>query len=362
MKRTMFMCLAIAASVTALPAVALEQLTLALGMCAMTCSTTRDSIAHYDDCGANTVKIRYKSNLSLTEPDDLKDVTKAIIVVHGNGVTPSDVYKPVLADINAANLEKKVWLLAPQFLRDTDYPTVTDILKWKDDEELGFAAGGVSTVPANVELSSFDVMDAIVRKMKAKAPGITEFIIAGHAAGGQLALRYSMGTQIENHPDMRGVKFRYIIGDPRVYVYLDGERYDADLVRGTVKTVDTSTCPGYNDYRYGLDHIPFGHYMSAFSPRQLIDRFNEKRRLFLVGSKDTGGLTNDKCVEKIQGMPGRVDRAFNYMHHLRVHGKGESASFCVVKGVGHDGDILGSSASKLFWKDNMVDCSYDDGL
>ena len=362
MKRTTFMCLAIAASLTAFPAVALDNLTLTLDMCADASSPTRDHITNYEACGVNTVKLRYMSNLSLTTPNDLKDVTKALIMVHGSGINPTDVYNPVMADITTAGLQKKVLLIAPQFLEDTDYPGVNDVLKWPFEEEINYAAGGVSTVPANVELSSFDVMDAIVRKLKAKVPGIKEIILGGHAAGGQMLLRYSMATQIETHPEMEGVKFRYIISAPRVYVYFDGVRYDTDLTRWTLKTVDTSKCPGYNDYRYGLENIPYDHYMATFTPEELSDRFNEKRRLFLVGSKDTGGLTNDKCMEKIQGMPGRVDRAFNYMHHLRVQGKGESASFCVVKGIAHDGDVLGSGASTLFWKDNMVDCSYDDGL
>lgn len=363
MKRILPMCLAALGLSVAAPAFAAEYLGTAMNFCV---NPTTDEITQLDNCtgGGQTVKLRYKRDEVKSfsaSTTVLNQVTKAIIVVHGIGRVPTGVFQPVYDDTKVIDgMEPTVWVIAPQFLYNTDFTGATDNFKWPANEEDGYMTGGLSNVPSGVAISSFAVMDAVIRKMKMKAPNITEFIIGGHSGGGQFVLRYSMATQIENHSELSGVKFRYIISAPGTYTYLNTDRYNADEIDWNVPAV-TPSCPGYNTYRYGLDGIPVGHYMSTpFTVQQLRDRFNDKRRLFLVGSADTAEEETD-CRINVQGLS-RVSRAFNYMQHLRKQGKGPSASFCVVNGIDHDGDVLGSGAAVMFWMYNNVDCSYDDNI
>ena len=69
--------------------------------------------------------------------------------------------------------------------------------------EVSYACGGDSwksggNAKSHPEISSFDFMDEIVRRLADKKtfPNLASVVIAGHSAGGQFANRYSMANKI----------------------------------------------------------------------------------------------------------------------------------------------------------------------
>lgn len=71
---------------------------------------------------------------------------------------------------------------------------------------------------------------------------MSKISFVAHGGGAQLVQRYAvMGN---DNPDQSRLSVRYIVGDPSSMLYFTRDRPVA---------VDVTTCPTFNNFRYGLE-------------------------------------------------------------------------------------------------------------
>src|SRR4029077_6151252 len=133
--------------------------------------------------------------------------------------------------------------------------------------EVSWSCGGDSwksggNASSNPELSSFDFVDDILRKLANKKvfPNLQAIVVAGHSAGGQFANRYSMANKVHG---TLGVPISYVVANPSSYAWPDATRptpVDDALPENAVKAweseavhtkftfgaADTAKCANYN--------------------------------------------------------------------------------------------------------------------
>ena len=162
------------------------------------CVTKASSCTEFVAVGPGSDRILVYRNRSLTTPNDT--VTRALIVVHGAGGPARWEFRNVLASaFLTGNLETTV-IVAPHFATNdgsacTDSLAVNE-LNWNCDIALGdWRVGGRARNDS--AMSSFDAMDAIVRKVASRAvfPNLKSIVVAGHSAGGQFVALYKPSTE-----------------------------------------------------------------------------------------------------------------------------------------------------------------------
>lgn len=286
-------------------------------------------------------------------------VHTVIIAVHGDGRDPTEPYAAIAPDIaefikRNSSQGNGVALITPKFANNWDSVSGTEPwLRWTAD---GWAQGDDTSTHAKV--SSFDVMDALARRAKARFPNVASIVFMGHSGGAQFVNRYSIGTTVEAAlgagPQL---EVRYLMASPRTYLYFNDERHRSRgaTIAAPATIVD---CDAYNDYRLGPDNIPGGHYMAKYTTGEaMADNVRGKKRFFILGEQDNTVASADECGEKAQG-ESRLQRGLNYMYHLRTTDTDGNTGVCIVPDYCHYTGILGSWPAIYFWKLGELNCGY----
>ncbi len=179
-------------------------------------------------------KVPYYRNRPLNKT--AKGVKRAVIMIHGHGRNVRGYFESALRGVQRACKLDETLVVAPHFqavyaekstLPKPDKPAKDEIY-WEGVS--GWKRAGQSTARRSPQLSSFEVVDHLVKALsdKRKFPNLKEVVIAGHSAGGQYVQRYAM---LSAEPDrhQRRLKFSYIVTNPGSYAYVRRERQ----VRGT---------------------------------------------------------------------------------------------------------------------------------
>jgi pimeloyl-ACP methyl ester carboxylesterase len=272
----------------------------------------------------------------------LPDVTRAVLVIHGR-LRNADVYwrSAEAAAAAAGPAASTTVMIVPQFLADIDIPARNlspDTLHWSLD---GWMGGEPAHGPA--ALSSFDALDAIVARLsdKTRFPNLKEIVVAGHSGGAQVVQRYA----VLNRAAPAGVALRYVVANPSSYAYFDTLR---PAVEGGFAPFPAVECPGFNDWKYGLQDLP--PYPAGVAAGGLETRYVARRVTYLLGQADTNPnhpALDKTCMAEAQG-PYRLARGRAYVAYLRGrHPQGLNQTLVEVPGVGHDGDAMLTSAGGL---------------
>ena len=102
-------------------------------------------------------------------------------------------------------------------------------------------------------------------------------------------------------------------------MYFNDERPVLGAKGGFAKPSDDQIkdCPGYNNYRYGLEHL--NPYMQTVGPDRLRTQYIEREVVYLLGSEDKDpnhpGLSKN-CESMLQGNQ-RLERGTLYFAYLR---------------------------------------------
>ena len=153
-----------------------------------------------------------------------EQITRALIVVHGQGRDADNYFRTSLAAAFLAGALEDTVVVAPRFAsndgrgcRDT---LAQDEVSWSCSGD-SWRSGGVAT--NNPKLTSYDFADAILRKLARKEifPNLKVIVVAGHSAGGQFVTRYEMANQVH---DTLGVPVTYVVSNPSSYAYPDPAR------------------------------------------------------------------------------------------------------------------------------------------
>jgi pimeloyl-ACP methyl ester carboxylesterase len=256
-------------------------------------------------------------------------VSRAVVIVHGSSRNAVDYY-----DYAARAVPSSVLVVAPQLQTSSDSPSSTE-LHWDDS---GWKRGDQSLGGA-FQVSSFEVIDDLVRAMRTTFPNLGTVVIAGHSAGGQFVQRYAAtSTDARAH---------FVVANPSSYLYLGPER-----PVGGAFSIPADACSWYNHYRYGLEDLGETPYVSRIGAATLKARYGQARVTYLLGALDTDPNASDldtTCEAQAQGAT-RLERGQRFYEHLAIaYGTGVYGrhTLQVVPGVGHSASgMFGSAAGR----------------
>lgn len=233
---------------------------------------------------------------SLEAPNDR--VTRALIMIHGTNRNADHYFDTAKAAAFLAGAIDDAVVIAPRIVCGTD-PLEPNEINWPCGGD-SWRSGGMSTThPA---LSSFDIVDEILRKLARKSvfPNMKAIVVAGHSAGGQFVNRYEMSNSVH---DTLGVPVSYVVANPSSYAWPDPTRalpvddaLPANAVAGwnvetahtkfTFGPFDASKAPNYDRWPTGLANRT-GAYTAKLSDEQLKKQLVSRPTTYLLGQVDT---------------------------------------------------------------------------
>ncbi|WLH67814.1 alpha/beta hydrolase [Pseudomonas sp. FP2309] len=264
----------------------------------------------------------------------LPGVTRALIIVHGrlrNAQTylHSGVEAAQRAAVGAGTL-----VIAPQFLNESDVKRnqLDDrLLRWKGND---WMAGEPSTGPVHV--SSYGALDQIIKHLGNRTlfPALKEIVVAGHSGGAQVVQRFALLGHAHPSLQTEGIRLRYVVANPSSYAYFSPQR---------PVPFDAARCPGFNDWKYGLQHLPA--YAKGQRAEQLEQAYVLRDITYLLGQQDIDPnhpALDKRCEAEAQGAY-RLIRGHNYFDYLKRRHPQLRQTLVEVPGVGHDGDAMFTS-------------------
>ena len=275
----------------------------------------------------------------------LPSIKEVIVIQHGIQRNGDDYYTSAMELLkDSGRNPDEILIIAPNF------PGVPDKTKGFDNMPVwsvqGWTGGenAVSGVYPASGLSSLTVLDDILLMLsdKARYPSLQKITVAGHSGGGQLVHRYAVLNHVDEKIRKAGLDLKYVIANPSSYLYFNAERPKDN----GFAVYDQTVCPGYDDYRYGMQHmVP---YAGIVDGDDLFRRYLQRQVIYLAGTADNDPnhrVLDKSCGAEAEG-PTRISRArgyWKYEHYragelsLHMHQRYE------VIGVGHNqGQMFGS--------------------
>lgn len=264
----------------------------------------------------------------------LPDVTRALIIVHGRLRNAQTYLQSGMDAAEHAGVGPTTLVIAPQFLNGADVKRNhlgNQLLRWKGND---WMAGDASTGPG--QISSFGALDQIIKHLGNRTlfPALKEIVVAGHSGGGQVVQRFALTGHAHPTLQTEGIRLRYVVANPSSYAYFSPQR--------PVK-FDTASCPGFNTWKYGMQHLPA--YANGQSAEQLEQAYVSRTITYLLGQQDTDPnhpALDKSCEAETQGAY-RLIRGHNYFDYLKQRHPQLRQTLVEVPGVGHDGDGMFTS-------------------
>jgi len=261
----------------------------------------------------------------------MPDVERVLIIVHGRLRNAMTYLQSAETAAAQAGQDRNTLIIAPQFLNESDARgnhLPGNLLRWHGDD---WMAGSESTGPS--AMSSYAALDEVLQRLsnRKKFPALREVIVAGHSGGGQVVQRYALVGHGDAQLAGSGIKLRYVVANPSSYAYFNAQR--------PVVGFSPASCPGFNDWKYGLQNLP--DYAKGQSPAQLEQGYVQRDITYLLGQQDTDPnhpALDKSCGAEAQGAY-RLIRGHNYFAYLQQrHPQGFTQTLVEVPGVGHNGD------------------------
>lgn len=264
----------------------------------------------------------------------LPQVTRVIIIVHGKLRNAQTYLQSAETAAEHAGQANNTLVIAPQFLNELDVKRDhldDQLLRWNGND---WMAGDNATGPG--QISSYGALDQIIKHLGNRKlfPALKEIVVAGHSGGGQVVQRFALTGH--DHPMLQteGISLRYVVANPSSYAYFTPQR--------PVK-FDVSSCPGFNDWKYGLQNLP--PYAAGQTAQQLEQRYVSRNITYLLGQQDTDPnhpALDKSCEAQTQGAY-RLIRGHNYFDYLKQRHPQLTQKLVEVPGVGHNGDGMFNS-------------------
>ncbi|MGE7814795.1 alpha/beta hydrolase [Pseudomonas sivasensis] len=264
----------------------------------------------------------------------LPNVTRALILVHGRLRNAQTYLQSGIDAAEHAGVSANTLVIAPQFVNASDIKRNHldgQVLRWNGND---WMAGEPSTGPG--QISSYGALDQIIKHLGNRTlfPALKEIVVAGHSGGGQVVQRFALTGH--DHPTLKneGIRLRYVVANPSSYAYFSRQR---------PVQFDTASCPGFNDWKYGLQHLPA--YAKGQSAEQLEQAYVSRDITYLLGQQDTDPnhpALDKSCEAETQGAY-RLMRGHNYFDYLKHRHPQLSQTLVEVPGVGHNGDEMFTS-------------------
>lgn len=252
-------------------------------------------------------------------------IRRALVMVHGTNRNPDRYFATATAAAFLAGALEDAIVIAPRVASADG--NCRDVLA---PNEVSWSCGGDSwrsggVAASHKDLTSFDFMDAILRKLANKQlfPNMQAIVVAGHSAGGQFVARYQMANKVH---DTLGIPVSYVVANPSSYAWPDATRplpvddaAPANAVLGwKTETPHTAfsygpfdaagaNCARYNKWPAGLEDRTAG-YTKGMPDGQLKKQLVSRPATFLLSQVDTlplGGF-DSSCPAMAQGATRRA--------------------------------------------------------
>src|SRR5437870_9691075 len=276
-----------------------------------------------------------RSLIYRTFPLDTKNekITRALVMVHGAGRDADNYFRTAVAAAFLAGALEDTIVISPRFAsndgRGCSDKLAANEINWSCSGD-SWRSGGVSI--SNKELTSYDFMDEILRRLVRKDvfPNLKAIVLCGHSAGGQYVTRYEMANQVH---DKLGVPITYVVSNPSSYAYLDPERPS-----GTNNELrafgDARNCTTFGNWPYGLKSR--SGYTAKISDDQLKQQLASRSVTYLLGELDIlplGGF-DSSCPAMAQG-PTRLARGQSFVAYINAKYKAQHKTI-VIPLCGHN--------------------------
>jgi hypothetical protein len=281
------------------------------------CVTATASCTEWVAVGSGAARSMIYRTYSLDVPNAA--VRRALVMVHGTNRNADHYFSTATsAAFLAGGLEDTV-VVAPHFTACNDKLEPNEV-GWSCNGDSWRSGGNAATQP---DLSSFDFMDAILRKLARKNvfPNLRAIVVSGHSAGGQYVTRYEMSNRIHG---ALGVPVTYVVANPSSYAWpsparpLAAEDAAPDNAKAAWNTekphtnfsfgsFDASGCANYDRWPAGLENRTAG-YTAKMSDDELKQQLVSRPTTYLLGQVDTlplGGF-DSSCQAMAQGATRRA--------------------------------------------------------
>jgi pimeloyl-ACP methyl ester carboxylesterase len=271
-------------------------------------------------------------------------ITRALIVIHGQGRDADNYFRTSLAATFLANALTDAIVISPRFA-SSDGKGCRDAL---DTNEVNWPCVGDSWRSGGVavndpKLTSFDFVDEIIRRLARKDnfPNLRAIVISGHSAGGQFVTRYEMSNQVH---ETIGIPITYVVSNPSSYSYLDPER-PSGTNNELREFADARNCTTYNNWPYGLANRT--GYAGKLTDDQLRKQLASRPVVYLLGELDILPLAgfDSSCPAMAQG-PTRLARGQNFAAYVNDKYKANHRAV-VVPLCGHNARCMFTSEVAL---------------
>lgn len=238
-------------------------------------------------------------------------VHRALIMVHGALRNADHYFRTATGAAFIAGALGDTVIIAPAFHsndgHDCKDALVPHEVNWSCGHDAWKPGGDASSNP---ELSSFDFIDTILKRLSDKRvfPNLASIVVAGHSAGGQFVERYAMANRVH---ETLGVTLSYVVANPSSYAWPDATRplpvddgAPANAVAGwneeaphtkfSFGPFDATKAPAYDLWPYGLEKRT-GRYTAALGDDQLKKQLAARPTTYLLSQVDTlplGGFDN----------------------------------------------------------------------
>jgi hypothetical protein len=294
----------------------------------------------------STLEVPYCSNHGLFDRNI--GIERAVIVLQGASRNAEGYFENVVEAADNAGVEAQTLIVAPHFLIDDDLAetSIPAGLYWSSS---GWKIGdGSLSEPYDRpwDISSFSVIDELIAHLSNRElfPNLTNFVVAGHSAGGQFVNRYAAGTSIDTD-GQSGNHFRFVVANPSSYLYLSDRRPRPGRIDSFRRLTESERkrCRGFNRYKYGTTEL--NEYMSLAGAAELSQRYASQDVIYLLGEEDTDRsdpLLDTTCAANWQGSD-RLRRGIAYYNYLgyrfgaRIY---DRHTLSLVPGAGHDSEEM----------------------
>ena len=284
------------------------------------------------------------------------NITRALVVVHGQSRDADNYFRHALAAAFLANGLDDTLIIAPRFASNFGTTCLDTLapseLNWNClQAPEGWRVGG----PAidNSKIAAFDAIDEILRKLARKElfPKLREIVVVGHSGGGQFVQRYQLTNRV--HENL-GVVVSYVVANPSSYAYLDTLRPTQSAIPLSVAAAspgymppppvkppapfvpfaDARNCTTYDDWPYGLGKRT--GYLATLTMDEAKRHLAARPMTYLLGELDILPLYgfDSSCAAGAQG-PTRLARGLAYAKYANeMHGAQHKA--LIVAACGHN--------------------------
>lgn len=231
-------------------------------------------------------------------------ITRALVVIHGQGRNADDYFRTGMAAAFLADALEDTVVISPRFASNDGRGCKDNLasgeVNWRCSGD-SWRSGAVALTDPN--LTSYDFVDTILRKLAKREafPNLKSIVVSGHSAGGQYVSRYVAATMIH---ESLGLPVTYVVSNPSSYAYLDDKRPGP-----------TNNCPAYDRWPYGMQNRT--GYSAKLSDEQFRKQIASRPVIYLLSEQDTLPLAgfDSSCSAMAQG-PNRFERGKAYAAYV----------------------------------------------